>query len=182
MEKSPPSRRLRLSFVRHGEAHLLQGRYAPDPGGFNDFGDEPPARSIDRRLEGPPPDAELRNDHSGVLWIEPIDGGEALGTVQYHAVRYGGNAGSSGWMIGIDLLAEARGQGYGAEAQRLLAEWLFENTSANRVEAQTDVENLPEARSLERAGFTREGVLRGAQFRGGSYHDLAVFSRLRSDL
>ena len=84
-------------------------------------------------------------------------------------------------MLGIDLLPDARGKGYGAEAQRLFADWLFANTPANRVEAQTDVDNVAEARSLERAGFTREGILRGAQFRAGAYHDLIVYSRLRSD-
>jgi RimJ/RimL family protein N-acetyltransferase len=84
-------------------------------------------------------------------------------------------------MVGIELLPEARGQGFGAEAQRALADWLFETTSVNRVQAETDIENLAEARSLEKAGFTRDGVLRGAQFRAGAYHDLVVYSRLRSD-
>jgi RimJ/RimL family protein N-acetyltransferase len=188
MDGSQRGERLRLRFVTHGEAHLLHGRFAPDPGGFNDFGEADATGGASSEASGgsPPaavaaPEGELRNEHNGVLWIEPREGGEPLGTVQYHAVRYGGNAESSGWMIGIDLLPEARGQGYGAEAQRLLAAWLLDNTPANRIEAQTDVENLAEARSLERAGFTREGVLRGAQFRGGAYHDLVVYSRLRSD-
>jgi len=190
MDDGPRSERLRLRFVTHAEAHVLHDRYAPDPGGFNDFGNapEPPASSRDEAASAAgaggaaaPPVGDLRNDHNGVLWIEPLDGGAPLGTVQYREVRYGGNAESRGWMIGIDLLSGARGQGYGAEAQRLLAAWLFDNTDANRIEAQTDVDNLAEARSLERAGFTREGVLRGAQFRAGAYHDLVVFSRVRSD-
>ncbi len=116
-----------------------------------------------------------------MLWIEPLDGGEPLGTVQYRRIAYGPNPESMGWDIGIDLLASVRGQGYGAEAQRLLADWLFDTTNVNRVEAQTDIENVAEARALEKAGFTRDGVLRGAQFRAGAYHDLVVFSRIRSD-
>ena len=84
-------------------------------------------------------------------------------------------------MIGIDLQPEGRGQGLGTEAQRILAEWLFETTPVNRVEASTDVENLAEARSLEKAGFRREGIKRGAQFRAGAYHDLVMYSRLRND-
>jgi RimJ/RimL family protein N-acetyltransferase len=85
------------------------------------------------------------------------------------------------WNIGIDLVPEGRGQGFGTEAQRLLAGYLFATTKVNRVEASTDVENMSEQRSLEKAGFTREGVVRGAQFRGGSFHDLVVYARLRSD-
>jgi len=61
------------------------------------------------------------------------------------------------WNIGINLVPAGRGRGYGAEAQRLLAEHLLTTTSANRVEATTDVENTAEQRSLERAGFQRGG-------------------------
>ena len=72
-----------------------------------------------------------------------------------------------------------RGLGYGTEAQRLLADYLFVNTEVNRVEASTDVQNFAEQRALEKAGFTRDGVLRGAQYRAGGWHDLAVYSILR---
>jgi RimJ/RimL family protein N-acetyltransferase len=34
---------------------------------------------------------------------------------------------------------------------------------------------------LEKAGFARDGVIRGSQFRAGAYHDLVIYSRLRSD-
>jgi len=84
-------------------------------------------------------------------------------------------------MLGIELLPEARGRGIGTEAQRVLANWLFDTTSVNRIEASTDVENVAEARALEKAGFTREGVNRGAQYRAGAYHDLVLYARLRSD-
>ena len=180
MDGSPRSERLRLRFVTHAEAHLLNERYRHDAGGFNDFG-EPTKVTRPADKPEPPPETELRNDHNGVLWVEPLHGGQPVGTVQYRRIAYGPNEESMGWDIGIDLLAEARGQGYGAEAQRLLADWLFDTTPANRVEAQTDIENVAEARALEKAGFTRDGVLRGAQFRAGAYHDLVVFSRVRSD-
>ncbi|MEO6713505.1 MAG: GNAT family protein, partial [Mycobacteriales bacterium] len=58
---------------------------------------------------------------------------------------------------------------------------LFATTDVFRIEASTDVENVAEQRSLERAGFTREGVLRRAQFRSGAYHDIVLYSRLRTD-
>ena len=83
--------------------------------------------------------------------------------------------------VGIALLPEHRGQGHGADAQRQLAAYLFANTRVERLEASTDVDNLAEQRSLEKAGFTREGVLRSAQFRDGAFHDLVLYSRLRGD-
>ena len=36
-------------------------------------------------------------------------------------------------------------------------------------------------RALERAGYHREGVLRGAQWRAGAWHDLVLYARLRGD-
>ena len=104
--------------------------------------------------------------------------GEIVGTMSWHAVLYGPTRGSRAWSMGIGLAEDARGRGVGTLAQRLLSEHLLE--TAHRVEASTDIENLPEQRSLEKAGFTREGVLRGAQYRAdGLHHDLVMYSRTR---
>jgi RimJ/RimL family protein N-acetyltransferase len=54
-------------------------------------------------------------------------------------------------------------------------------TTLHRVEASTDVENTAERRSLETAGYIREGVLRGVQYRAGAWHDLITYARLRDD-
>lgn len=148
-------------------------------GEFNDFGpppdDAPPIREA--LAKGP-----LRNDHNGQLIIERVSDGEPIGTVGWHAVHYGPPPKSRAWNIGISLIPEARGHGYGGIAQRLLADYLFETTDTNRVEASTDVDNLAEQRALEKAGFVREGVQRGAQFRAGGHHDLITYARLRNDL
>lgn len=143
---------------------------------FNDFGVpyEPTPRDV--LANGP-----LRNDRNGVLIVERVDTGEPIGTVGWHKVAYGPGPHSDAWNFGIELRPDARGQGFGTEAQRLLADWLFENTPVNRVEASTDVENLAEQRSLEKAGYIREGIQRGSQFRAGEYHDLVTYSRLRDD-
>lgn len=107
--------------------------------------------------------------------------GEPVGVLQWHQVHYGPNRGSRAINLGIAITPSARGQGVGSRAQRLLAEYLFAQTLVHRLEATTDVTNVPEQRALERAGFTREGVLRGAQFRLGEWHDMVVYSRLRTD-
>jgi RimJ/RimL family protein N-acetyltransferase len=108
--------------------------------------------------------------------------GTLLGGMSWHAVDYGGTLGATAWNIGIGLIPEARGRGVGTLAQRLLAEHLFATTELDRVEASTDVANLPEQRALEKAGFRREGVLRGTQVRGGVRRDLVQYGVLRSDL
>jgi RimJ/RimL family protein N-acetyltransferase len=112
--------------------------------------------------------------------LVPTLGGRVLGLVSWHRSRTGPT--SYCWNVGLVLVPEARGHGYGTEAQRLLAEYLFAHTQLNRVEATTEVGNHAEQRSLEKAGFTREGVLRGYGFRDGEWRDSVCYSVVRSDL
>jgi RimJ/RimL family protein N-acetyltransferase len=178
MGDSQEGTRVRLRDVTLADADVYDEiqRAEKSDGGFNDFGVA--YTPIDREVLGRGP---LRNDRNGAMLVETIEDGRVVGTVGWHLVHYGANAESRAWMFGIDIVPDARGKGYGTEAQRLVAEYLFRTTSANRVEASTDVENLAEQRSLEKAGFTREGVARGAQLRAGSYHDLVLYGKLRSD-
>jgi RimJ/RimL family protein N-acetyltransferase len=108
--------------------------------------------------------------------------GEMLGGVSWFPVDYGGTLGCTAWNIGIGLVPAARGRGVGTIAQRLLVEYLFATTQVDRIEAGTDAGNIAEQKALERAGFRREGVLRGAQLRGGERHALVHFGVLRDDL
>lgn len=167
---------VRLRDVTLADADVLDAiNELKEPGGFNDFGlpSQPVSRAV--LAQGP-----LRNEQGGSLFIETL-AGELVGVVQWRATHYGPPDQSRAWNMGIEIAPTARGRGYGSEAQRLLADWLFRTTNANRVEAQTDIDNLPEQRSLTKAGYTREGVNRGAQFRAGAFHDLVMYSRLRSD-
>ncbi len=119
-------------------------------------------------------------DEAGRLLIA-TKAGEAVGDISYRRVTYGPGPGNRVYEIGISIAPAYRGRRYGAEAQRLLAAYLFEAYPIERVQASTDVSNIAEQRALERAGFTREGVLRRAQFRGGAWHDLAMYSKLRGE-
>lgn len=121
----------------------------------------------------------LSDRHGNLLIVTPS--GEIVGSASYRQVGYGPNSGSQAYEIGLSLLPERRGRGYGTEAQRLLAEYLFQTYPIARVQALTDITNLREQRSLEKAGFTREGVLRKAQWRAGEWHDLVQYSKLRGE-
>ena len=127
---------------------------------------------------------------AAVRLLPPAGGGDLvvtdgsdqpIGTVSWHPVLYGPNLGSQALDIGIALRPIAQGCGHGARAQRMLAKYLFATTPVFRVQASTDVLNIAEQRALERAGFHREGVLRGAQWRLGDWHDLVSYARLRGD-
>jgi RimJ/RimL family protein N-acetyltransferase len=118
-----------------------------------------------------------------LVLLTDINGVSAVaGQVTWHLESYGPNPGSRAWNIGIGLSDATRGHGVGAVAQRLLAEWLLDTSDLDRVEASTDVENMPEQRALEKAGFTQEGILRSAQERVDGRHDLFVYSLLRAEV
>ena len=129
-------------------------------------------------FEGP---GEERVGTAAGRMVVTLDDGTPVGIVSWHGVAYGPNRRSLAWNIGITIVPEHRGRGHGAAAQAMLAEHLFATTDVNRVEATTDVHNVAEQRALERAGFRREGVLRGAQHRDGRWHDVVLYARLRED-
>ena len=105
---------------------------------------------------------------------------EVAGTVVWSRVTYGMPAWSC-WNIGISLLAEFRGRGIGTAAQHRLCAYLFGTTPVERIEAYTDVENAAEQRALDKAGFTREGTIRAAQFREGRWRSVLLYSVLRDE-
>jgi RimJ/RimL family protein N-acetyltransferase len=156
-----------LRVQRLEDLHLLTGADA----GFDDFGP--------RAIQGAPAPPGL--DEPGALTVVTADGSVA-GGVSWHWRHWGPNRASWCPMIGIWLAPEYRGQGIGRAAQRQLAELFFRQTTANRVEAHTDVENIAEQRALEAAGFQREGITRGAQWRDGAYHDGYLYAVLRGEL
>ena len=143
-------------------------------GEFNDFG-SPPRDHSDRVEKG------FIGESHGTLIIETLDG-TAVGTVDWRPAAYGPPPESLAAQLGITLAPEARGKGYGPEALRLIAEYLFDNTKVNRVEGSCDVENLASQRALSKAGYRYEGTARGAQFRHGAYHDLMLYGLVRGDL
>jgi RimJ/RimL family protein N-acetyltransferase len=106
-------------------------------------------------------------------------GTELLGMVNWR--RQPVSAAGHSWEIGILLLPSARGRGHGTQAQRLLARYLFAHTTAHRISAKTEVDNVAEQRALEKAGFSREGVSRATSWRDGAWRDDVVYSLLRSD-
>lgn len=163
--------------IRAADLDLLE-REAVDPelrGAANWFGFRD-AGEVRRRFDA---DGFLGDDRSQLAIVV---GDEFIGTVGWHAVHHGPRPWSRCWNIGISLLPEWRGRGFGGPAQAALAEYLFAHTTVERIEATTRSDNVPEQRALEKAGFTREGTLRSAQFHLGQWRDMVLYSKIRSDL
>ena len=85
--------------------------------------------------------------------------------------------------VGYWLAAEARGRGLTTAALRALSRWAIEELHLGRVELVTDPDNIASQRVAEKAGFTREGILRSILVnRDGSRRDGVMFSLLPGEL
>lgn len=102
--------------------------------------------------------------------------GEFVGAAGLHL-----RPGRLGPEIGYWIAPWARGRGYAAEAAHALAGWAV-GLGAPRVHLFADVRNTASQAVAERAGFTREGVVRSClEYRDGTRGDAALFSRLAED-
>jgi RimJ/RimL family protein N-acetyltransferase len=83
--------------------------------------------------------------------------------------------------MGYALASAAWGCGYMAEALTALLDHGFGQMQLNRVEADVDPRNLASARSLERLGFVKEGLLRERWIVDGEVCDSALYGLLLAD-
>src|SRR5260370_969123 len=168
--------RIRLRPVQQADLDALARNESREADPWNWFSEVDPARPQRRFAEG-----GMISDDRGTLAVETPEGTLA-GSVSWHSVQHGPTSACRASNIGISLFPEHRGHSYGSAAQRALAQYLFATTLVERVEATTDVENVAEQRALERAGFSREGILRHSQFRAGRWRDPVLYSVLRGEV
>ncbi|HEX3122653.1 MAG TPA: GNAT family N-acetyltransferase [Rhodanobacteraceae bacterium] len=83
--------------------------------------------------------------------------------------------------VGYELRHDAWGQGYMHEALQTFLHFGFTELKLNRLEADIDPRNVASARSLERLGFAREGLLRERWIVDGEVSDSALYGLLLSD-
>jgi [ribosomal protein S5]-alanine N-acetyltransferase len=84
--------------------------------------------------------------------------------------------------IGFLLNRRCWGKGLATDAATAIVEWALSVPSIRRVWATCDTENLASARVLEKAGFSREGVLRRWVVRpsiSSQPRDAFMYSRVR---
>jgi RimJ/RimL family protein N-acetyltransferase len=163
-------RQVRLRPVEERDLDAL-GRIDADPAvselfEWRGFGD-PRARR--RRWEE---DGYLGSEDS--LLVVALPDGTSAGIVVWKWIATSGPRGCL--EIGVLVFPEHRGKGLGTAAQRLLADYLFSTTLANRLEATTEIDNFAEQRALENAGFIREGVLRGRGFVRRQWRDAIMYA------
>jgi len=151
-------------------------RFVTEPGligldwaGFRDAG------AIARRFAT---DGYLGADDSRLI-VSAGDDATVAGFLSFRKGQYA--AAGPYYEIGIALLPEWRGRGIGWRAQAMLCDYLFQHRPVQRIQAGTHPENIAEQKSLVKAGFQLEGVVRACEFRDGRWCDGYLYSRLRND-
>ncbi|MGO7207548.1 GNAT family N-acetyltransferase, partial [Rhizobium ruizarguesonis] len=84
-------------------------------------------------------------------------------------------------MIGYWMGERHAGQGHMFAALQMVIPYIFTGLELHRIEAACIPDNARSIRLLEKAGFQREGYLRGYLKINGQWHDHVMFSRLATD-
>jgi RimJ/RimL family protein N-acetyltransferase len=108
-------------------------------------------------------------------WVVEVDG-EPIGAIGARSRHIPGLADLGYWIV-----ERARGHGYAAEAADRAAALLFAEGVA-RLQAVVELWNTASRRTLEKARFRREGLLRGyVAWPDEPRHDVYVYARLDGD-
>ena len=83
--------------------------------------------------------------------------------------------------IGYILLPNESKKGYGSEAIKIIVDYLFLSKELVRIQAITGVDNFASCRVLEKAGFTKEGIMRKSGFIRGEWKDGCLYSIIREE-
>ncbi|MDJ1137306.1 GNAT family N-acetyltransferase [Streptomyces iconiensis] len=109
--------------------------------------------------------------------VVELAGGTLLGT----ASLWGIDSHHRSAHIGMGLLPDSRGKGYGTDAVAALCHYGFAVRGLQRLQIETLSDNAAMLRSAERNGFVREGVLRSSAWVLGEFLDEVILGLLVQD-
>jgi RimJ/RimL family protein N-acetyltransferase len=119
-----------------------------------------------------------RRDDVAIFAIRAAGTGALIGVCQLRAIDRVHSTADLQIRIGD---VSARGRGHGTEAVMRLLDFAFRDLNLHRVSLQVFADNAAAIRAYEKAGFTREGVLRAAAHVDGRYVDIVCMSVLRHE-
>ncbi len=122
-----------------------------------------------KRLQAAPP---------GAVFLVALIESRVIGTASLHPAEQRRRAHCAS--IGMGVHDDYTGRGAGRALLAALLEQADRWHNFRRVELTVWSDNARAIALYERAGFEREGVLRGYGFRGGAYVDALAMARLRT--
>lgn len=145
-------------FSAHGDAHTHK------------YWSSPAHKSVEETIDYIRATLDLPGAH---VWAITEDGGEALGRIGLFVEREGVGE------IGIIMRPEATGRGLASKALALVIEHGFGALDLHRIGADIDPDNNASISLFLRAGFQREGLLRGNWKTHLGIRDSVIMAKLR---
>ena len=109
--------------------------------------------------------------------IADAESDEPLGTIGLHEVNRATERAVAGYVVA----REAREQGIGGRALRLLCAFAFDELRLARIEVTIEAENRASRATAESVGFLEEGVLRSYMRIAGKRRDMLMYGLLPGD-
>lgn len=78
--------------------------------------------------------------------------------------------------IGLVICENQRAKNIGTQITLTIVRYLFDNYDIQRIQADTDINNLSAQRVLEKAGFKKEGILKSYRYHHGKYNDSVLYA------
>lgn len=122
-------------------------------------------------------DEAWRNDEAYGFGVFDADTRDYLGGVGLNFINRVHQCANLGYWV----RSSQTGRGVASRATRLAARFALEQLGFQRIEILAAVENLPSQRVAEKAGATREGVLRKRLHVNGQPYDAVLYSLVAED-
>lgn len=103
--------------------------------------------------------------------------GELAGCLGLHEILHQDFRTSIGYWLG----KRYQGRGIMTKSVARLIDYCFIDLSLHRIEIRTCVDNTASSAVANRLGFSREGILRDAEYINGTFRDLAVYALLAGE-
>jgi RimJ/RimL family protein N-acetyltransferase len=120
--------------------------------------------------------ARLRAGDGAAFAVVELPSEAALGAIGVRVLHGRGIA-----EVGYHMAPQGRGRGLATAALRLLSDWSFRTLPVARLQLTTHVDNPASQRVAEKAGYTREAVLRSWADQRGERVDLIMYSLLSGE-
>ena len=110
--------------------------------------------------------------------VDVVDDRRLLGSISLMRFAWEHGRAEAGYW----LAREARGTGHAMRALRLISRWGFETLGLERIELLAATANAPSQRVAERAGFSREALLRSYFAHNRSRYDMIAYGLLAEEI
>lgn len=152
-----------------GDAEALFAAHSDDQ--THRYWSSPAHRSVEETARYIEDTLAMKGAH---VWAITESGGEALGRIALFVLREGVGE------IGIVMRREATGRGLASRALNLVVEHGFTGLGLHRIVADIDPDNTSSLSLFLRAGFQREGLLRGNWKTHLGVRDSVIMAKLKA--